>query len=235
MKKIVLITGGTSGYGLATAKKFKENGDTVIIASRNADKVTQTVKENGFDDGFKIDVSNYTEWEALKENVINKYGRIDVLVNNAGGGVRIVETTEQTAEDIDKAISLNLNSVIYGSKLFGEVMKNQQDGIIINISSVCARHCWGGWSVYAAAKAGVLNFTKGLYVELRPHGVRATCVIPAAASTGFQSNAGMAEGNPQTLTPQDIANAVFYAANQPKGVVVEEMTVWGTSQDVQPL
>lgn len=234
MNKIILITGGTGGYGLATAKKFGEDGDIVIIASRNAEKVEQVVKENNFADGFVIDVTNYQEWETLKEKVISKYGKIDVLVNNAGGGVRIAETTEQTREDIDKAIALNLNSVIYGSKLFGETMKKQKDGIIINISSVCAKHCWGGWSVYAAAKAGVLNFTKGLYVELRPHGVRATCIIPAAASTGFQSNAGIAEEN-QTLTAEDIANAVFYAANQPKGVVVEEMTVWGTSQDVQPL
>lgn len=234
MNKIVLITGGTSGYGLATAKKFKENGDTVIIASRNADKVAAAVKESGFADGFVLDVTNYSEWEELKKNILGKYGKIDVLVNNAGGGVKIAETTEQTREDIDSAVSLNLNSVIYGSKLFGEIMKEQKDGIIINISSVCARHCWSGWSVYAAAKAGVLNFTKGLYVELRPYGVRATCIIPAAASTGFQSSAGIGEEN-QTLKADDIANAVFYAASQPKGVVIEEMTVWGTSQDVQPL
>lgn len=234
MKKIVLITGATSGYGLATAKKFKENGDTVIVASRNADKVSKIVAEYGFAQGYQIDVSDYSAWEALVEKVKNDFGKIDVLVNNAGGGVRIADTTEQTPEDIDQAISLNLNSVIYGSKLFGAVMKAQKDGIIINISSVCARHCWGGWSVYAAAKAGVLNFTKGLYVELRPYGVRATCIIPAAASTGFQSNAGL-DAVSQTLMPEDIANAVFYAANQPKGVVVEEMTVWGTSQDVQPL
>lgn len=234
MNKVVLITGGTSGYGLAAAKKFTQDGDVVVIASRNAEKVAKVVTENGLADGVKIDVTKYAEWVALRDYVMGKYGKIDVLVNNAGGGVRIAETTDQTPEDIDQAISLNLNSVIYGSKLFGEVMKEQKDGIIINISSVCARHCWGGWSVYAAAKAGVLNFTKGLYVELRPYGVRATCVIPAAASTDFQKNAGIAEEN-QTLAVEDIANAVFYAANQPKGVVVEEMTVWGTSQDVQPL
>lgn len=234
MNKVVLITGATSGYGLATAKKFKADGDIVIVASRNAQKVESVVKENGFDFGYTIDVTKYDEWVALQETVVDKFGRIDVLVNNAGGGVRIAETTDQRVEDIDVAISLNLNSVIYGAKIFGEVMKNQKDGIIINISSVCANHCWGGWSVYAAAKAGVLNFTKGLYVELRPYGVRATCVIPAAASTGFQKEAGIGEEN-QTLMPEDIANAVFYVANQPKGVVVEDMTVWGTSQDVQPL
>ena len=234
MNKIVIITGATSGYGLAAAKKFKDAGDVVIVASRNADKVAKTVAEYGFADGFQIDVKNYADWENLKAYVMEKYGRIDVLVNNAGGGVAIVDTVDQKKEDIDEAISLNLNSVIYGSKLFGEEMKKQKDGIIINIASVCATHCWGGWSVYAAAKAGVLNLTKGLYVELRPFGVRTTCIIPAAASTGFADNAGIVAAE-QTLTADDIGDAIFYAANQPKGVVVEEMTVWGTTQDVQPL
>ena len=234
MNRIVLITGATSGYGLAAARKFKEEGDTVIIASRNEAKVNAVVAEGGFDAGFTIDVTNYTAWEALKSFITERYGRIDILVNNAGGGVAIVDTVEQTQENIDKAIALNLNSVIYGSSIFGGMMKEQKDGIIINISSVCARHCWGGWSVYASAKAGVLNFTKGLYVELQPHGVRATCIIPAAAATAFQSSAGIADEN-QTLYPEDVANAIVYAANQPKGVVVEELTVWGTSQQVQPL
>ncbi|MBE7045406.1 MAG: SDR family oxidoreductase [Ruminococcaceae bacterium] len=234
MDKIVLITGATGGYGLATAKKFKKNGDTVLIASRDAEKVKKVVEEYSFAEGYVLDVTKYSDWVKVKTAILEKYRRIDVLVNNAGGGVRIAEVAEQTAEEIDCAIALNLNSVIYGSQIFAPLMKEQKSGTIVNISSVCARHCWGGWSVYAAAKAGVLNFTKGLYVELRPFGVRATCIIPAAASTGFQKSAGIAE-ECQTLYPEHIADAVFYAANQPEGVVVEEMTVWGTSQDVQPL
>lgn len=234
MGKIIVITGATSGYGLASALKCKENKDTVIIVSRSAEKVRDVVQEYGFDDGFVLDVCDYTGWLALRDHVLTKYGQIDVLVNNAGTGVQIAELTEQTKESIDAAIAINLNGVIYGSKIFGEVMKKQGDGMIINISSVCARHCWAGWSVYAAAKAGVLNFTKSLYVELQPFGVRATCIIPAAASTGFNTKAGIPE-NEQSLTAQDIANAVFYAVSQPKGVCVEEMTVWGTSQMVQPL
>ena len=165
---------------------------------------------------------------------MKKYGRIDLLVNNAGCGVRITDTVEQTREDIDRSIAINLNGVIYGSSIFGKIMKKQRNGMIINISSVCAKHCWAGWSVYAAAKAGVLNFTKGLYVELQPYGVRATCILPASASTGFQKNADI-DGVVQSLHTEDIANAVYYAASQPEGVVVEEMTVWGTSQEVQPL
>lgn len=234
MNKIVVVTGATGGYGLATAKKFKEQGDVVIIASRNEEKVRRVVAEFGFDSGFVIDVTDYARWSALKEYVTTTYGRIDVLVNNAGCGVKIADTVEQTKDTIDSAVSTNLNSVIYGSSLFGAMMKEQRDGIIINISSVCATHCWGGWSVYAAAKAGVLNFTKGLYVELQPYGVRATCIIPASAATDFQKNAGIDDVE-QSLSVDDIANAVVYAAYQPKGVVVEEMTVWGTSQVVQPL
>ena len=234
MKKIAIVTGATSGYGLATAKKLQADGFTVLIVSRNAEKVANAVKEFGFDAGFTLDVTDYAGWLELKKFAMEKYGRVDALVNNAGGGVAIKDTVDQTAENIDKTIALNLNSVIYGSKVFGEVMKTQKSGTIVNISSVCARHCWAGWSVYAAAKAGVLNFTKGLYVELQPYGVRATCVIPAAAATGFQSSAGIGEEN-QTLMVEDIANAVAYAIEQPNGVVVEEMTVWGTSQQVQPL
>lgn len=232
--KTVLITGATSGYGLATAKKFKENGYKVIISSRNSAKVNTAVKENGFDAGYTLDVRSYDSWLELKNKIVSEYGTVEVLVNNAGGGIRIADVTDQLREEIDGSIALNLNSVMYGSSIFGQIMKKQGRGTIINISSVCARHCWGGWSVYAAAKAGVLNFTKGLYVELQPYGVRATCIIPAAAGTGFQKAAGIAEEN-QTLKPEDIANAVFYAATVPDGVVVEEMTVWGTSQTVQPL
>ena len=208
MKRIVLITGATSGYGLASAKRFKESGDTVIIASHNEQKVRAAVDENGFDCGYTLDVTDYSQWQALREFIIKKYGRIDVLVNNAGGGICIADTTEQTKESIDSIIALNLNSVIYGSNVFGSVMKEQNDGIIINISSVCAKHSWSGWSVYAAAKAGVLNFTKGLYVELQKYGVRATCIIPASASTGFQRAAKLSETN-DSLCADDIAGAVL--------------------------
>ncbi len=232
--EIVIVTGATSGYGLATAKKFKDNGYTVIIASRSKDKVEKTVKEFGFDDGYCLDVASSAQWTEFKKFVMEKYGKVDVLVNNAGGGVAIDHIIDQTIENIDKAISLNLNSVIYGSYTFSDVMKKQGSGIIVNVSSVCARHAWTGWSVYAAAKAGVLNFTKGLYVDMRPYGVRATCIIPGSASTGFQQDAGIG-GVEQSMYPEDVANAIFYVATQPKGVVVEEMTVWATSQAVEPL
>ena len=232
---------GSIGYGIATA--FAKEGANLVITGRQVPKLEKAKAELERLYGVKVlaipaDISagadNAATAKAVVDAAVAEFGRIDVLVNNAGGGVSIVDTVEQTCEDIDTAIALNLNSVIYGCKLFGEMMKARGDGIVINLASVCARHCWGGWSVYAAAKAGVLNFTKGFYVEMQPFGVRATCVIPASSATGFQSNAGI-DNVTQTLSAEDIANAICYAANQPKGVVVEEMTVWGTSQQVQPL
>ena len=234
MNKIVVITGATSGYGLATAEKFQKEGDKVIVVSRNKGKVEEIVKKYGFCDGFTLDVTDYNGWIELKKYVLERYGRVDVLVNNAGGGVKIAKLLMQDKESIDKAIALNLNSVIYGSRIFADVLMEQKSGIIINISSVCAKHCWQEWTVYAAAKAGVLNFTKGLYTELQQYGARATCIIPAAAGTDFQKNSGIDDVT-VSLNVEDIANAVYFAASQPETVVVEEMTVWGTSQVVEPL
>ena len=102
------------------------------------------------------------------------------------GGIAIKNVVDQTKAEIDRAIQLNLNSVIYAANVFAPIFQKQCSGTIINMSSVCARQCWPEWSVYAAAKAGVLNFSKGLYTELQPYGVRVTCLLPASAATRFQ-------------------------------------------------
>ncbi len=234
MNRIILITGASSGYGKATAKAFKENGDVVIMTARNFEKLEVARKEVNGDLAFSMDVTNPKDWENAVSIVKEKYGRIDVLVNNAGGGVAIKEVIEFTTEEIDEIIKLNLNSVIYGSRAFAEMMKLQKCGTIINISSVCARQCWPAWSVYAAAKAGVLNFSKGMYLEMQPYNVRVTCVVPSSASTGFQSACGIGETTDQLL-PEDIAETVLYVANLPQRAVVEDVTVWGIDKQVNPL
>ena len=129
---------------------------------------------------------------------------------------------------------LNLNSVIYASNIFAPAFMEQKSGTIINMSFVCARQCWPDWSVYAAAKAGVLNFSKGLYTELQAYGVRVTCLIPAAAATGFQKASGIADVN-NILGGEDIAQTVLYICKLPVRAVVEDVTVWGIDQVVNPL
>lgn len=234
MSRIVLITGASSGYGKATAKAFKDNGDTVIMAARNLEKLENAKKEIGGDLAISMDVTKSEDWKRTANIIKEKYGRLDILVNNAGGGVTIKEVSEFTTDEIDDTIKLNLNSVIYGCRAFADMMKVQKSGTMINISSVCARQCWPTWSVYAAAKAGVLNFSKGMYLEMQPYNVRVSCVVPSSASTGFQSACGIGETTDQLL-PEDIADTVLYIANLPQRAVVEDVTVWGIDKQVNPL
>ncbi len=234
MSKTVIITGGTSGYGLATAKAFKNAGYTTVITGRDISRLEAAQKDSGADFIFVQDVKDYSGWVALRDFANEKLGKVDVLVNNAGGGIAIRPIEEHTKETIDEILALNLNSVMYASQVFAKDMKDRGEGTIINIASVCATHAWADWSVYAAAKAGVLNFTKGLQTELQPFGVRASCVIPASASTGFQSAAKLGETS-DSLQTEDIAATVLFVAELPARAIVEDVTVWGMSQTVQPL
>ena len=234
MAKIVLITGASSGYGKATAKAFKDNGDTVIMASRNYEKLETARQEVGGDLSVAMDVTKPEDWDKMVSTVKEKYGRLDILVNNAGGGIAIKEVAALTIEEIDATIKLNLNSVIYGCHAFADMMKAQKTGTMINIASVCARQCWPTWSVYAAAKAGVLNFSKGMYLEMQPHNVRVSCVVPSSASTNFQSACGIGETADQLMS-EDIAETVLYIANLPQRAVVEDVTVWGIDKEINPL
>ena len=234
MERIVLITGASSGYGKATAKAFKDAGDIVIMTARNAEKLESARKEVGGDLAFSMDVTKPADWDKAVALIKEQYGRLDILVNNAGGGIAIKEVSEYSVEEIDATIKLNLNSVIYGCRAFADMMKEQKSGTMINISSVCARQCWPTWSVYAAAKAGVLNFSKGMYLEMQPYNVRVTCVVPSSASTGFQSACGIGETTDKLLA-EDIAETVLYVANLPQRAVVEDVTVWGIDKQVNPL
>ena len=232
--KVVFITGGTSGYGKAMAKAFCAKDARVIIAARHEEQLAAAKAEIGNIDTLKMDVTDYSAWTALPAWIQEHYGHIDVLINNAGGGVAIRPVDTQSKAEIDAAIMLNLNSVIYSASVMAPVFKAQKSGTIINISSVCATHCWPEWSVYAAAKAGVRNFSKSLYTELQPCGVRVSCIIPAAAATGFHKAAHMDSIN-AALQPEDIADTAVYIASLPDHAVVEEVTVWGVDQVVSPL
>ena len=234
MKKTAIITGASSGYGLAMAKAFKDAGFTVLITARSEQGLRQAQEQTGADFIFAQDVTDYAGWERLRDFAADALGDLDVLVNNAGGGLSIKPIEAQSKETIDAIVALNLNSVMYAANVFAPQMKARKSGTIINIASVCATHAWADWSIYAAAKAGVRNFTKGLQVELQPYGVRATCIIPASASTGFQAAAGIGETQ-DSLAAEDIAGATLYAATLPERAICEEITVWGMSQMVQPL
>jgi NAD(P)-dependent dehydrogenase (short-subunit alcohol dehydrogenase family) len=234
--RVVVITGGSSGFGKAMAHRFYDAGSTVIITGHREQRLRAAQKEIGDVEYVKADATLPDDWERLGSHIHDRYGRIDVLINNAGGGVSIKETVEQSIEDIDRILSLNLTSVVYGCRIFGRVMKKQGEGTIINVSSACANEAWPNFSVYAAAKAGVVSLSKGLYVELRPYNVRVTALVPGAGRTGFSKNAGLPEpASPFKLEGVHLAEAAFHICSLPQSIMIEEYRIWGTDQEVIPL
>jgi short-subunit dehydrogenase len=234
--KIVIITGGSQGYGKAMARKFYEQGDKVVIVSRSRTHLDQAAAEIGAIDTFAGDVTQPKMWEQLHNYIMEKYGRIDLLVNNAGGAVSLDQIIDQSIEDIDQCIALNLSAVIYGCRIFGKLMQEQHGGTIINVGSVCSTRAWSGLGTYTAAKFGLRGFSKVLYVELRPFNVRVTCFIPAAGDTDFRAHAKSVNNAIRPMMKaEDVAQGVVDVFNLSDHIVIEEVTMWGIDQVVIPL
>ena len=234
--QVVVITGGSSGYGKATARRLVEEGAKVTVTGRDESALQRASDEIPGLETFRADASKWEDWQQLHARVMERHGRIDVLVNNAGSGLAIVDTVDQKREVVDEIIAGNLTSTVYGSMIFGKQMQRQRSGTIINISSACATEAWPGFSVYAAAKTGVVSLTKGLYTELRPHNVRVTVVIPGAGATNWSKNAGLPEPpSPYLLTGEDLAEVILHICQMPEHVAIEEYRVWGMDQEVIPL
>ena len=232
----VLVTGGSDGYGRGIAAVLKNAGAEVWITGRNAAKLEKTAQELGVRT-IQADASSGADWD----RVMRETGDFDVLVNNAGFGGKIVPVAEQTDEDIIRTIGTNLTGVILGCRRAAAMMVRRKRGIIINISSVCALYAWPAWSVYTAAKAGVAKFSHGLYTELRPYGVRVSCVTPSWGQTGFNhaANISGASENPELaakcIAPEELGNIIKSIIEQPDPLAIPDVTVQPVIQDISPM
>ena len=235
--KRVVVTGGGSGYGRGIAASLVAAGAKVWITGRDGAKLARVAKAIGATP-IVADVTSGEDWD----RVFREVGRVDVLVNNAGGGVKIDEVARQTDADIAAAIALNLTGAIMGSARAARQMSGRgKGGAIVNVSSVCARHAWPGWSVYTAAKAGLLKFSHGLYAELRPHGVKVTCVIPSWGRTDFNRAAGITGASEdrklakKCIAPEELGAIVRGILEQPDHLAVPELTVQPMVQEIVPM
>lgn len=232
----VLVTGGSDGYGRGITAVLKNAGAEVWITGRNAAKLEKTAQELGVRT-IQADASSGADWD----RVMRETGDFDVLVNNAGFGGKIVPVAEQTDEDIIRTIGTNLTGVILGCRRAAAMMVRRKRGIIINISSVCALYAWPAWSVYTAAKAGVAKFSHGLYTELRPYGVRVSCVTPSWGQTGFNhaANISGASENPELaakcIAPEELGNIIKSIIEQPDHLAIPDVTVQPVIQDISPM
>jgi 3-oxoacyl-[acyl-carrier protein] reductase len=184
--KVCIITGGAQGIGLATALKFAREGARLAIwdvKQQAVDEAVRQCREAGAQaEGYIVDVTQRPMVDAATESVKQHFGRIDVLVNNAGI-TQDARLQKMTVEQFDRVIDVNLRGVFHGSQAVADTMVAQGAGVILNASSVVGIYGNFGQTNYAASKFGVLGFTKTWSRELGPKGVRVNAVAPGFIRT----------------------------------------------------
>jgi NAD(P)-dependent dehydrogenase (short-subunit alcohol dehydrogenase family) len=239
--KVAVITGVGSGFGKATAELFARLDQVNLVLidyNEEALKATADVCKAA---GSKVvalagDVTVTETFERALKETLGSFGRVDFLINYAGGALKVAPIEEMDDAINRRIIDLNLTSTIMSCRTFTPQFKQQGNGKIINVSSACDRRSWPGWSVYSAAKAGVNAFTRCLYTELRPHGIAVMLLVPGGSNTGFQAAAAGAATfeweEEMAVRPEHFADMVYQTCALTKGGCVTELVLYGLAQDV---
>jgi 3-oxoacyl-[acyl-carrier protein] reductase len=221
--KVALITGGASGIGKVTAKKFLQEGAKVVISDFNAEAGTATINElenYGQITFIHTDVSDTDQIKLMVRKTIDTYKKIDILVNNAGITIDGL-LTKMNEDSWEKVISVNLTGVFKCTKEVVPIMLEQGSGVILNASSVVGIHGNIGQTNYAATKAGVIGLTKSWAKEFGPKGIRVNAVAPGFIVTDMTAKVPqkildlMEEKTPlrKLGKPEDIAAAYLFLAS----------------------
>jgi 3-oxoacyl-[acyl-carrier protein] reductase len=224
--KVALVTGAGSqiGFGKGIAMTLAKEGCDIIIADidlKGAEQTAAEVKALGRKAiALKADVTKSTEVNDMVEAAMEQFGRIDILVNNAGVGTPPKEFVESTEDEWDLGININLRGVMNCTKAVLPHMISRKSGKIINMSSIAGLGGTRTGTIYGAAKAGVVNFTAGLALEVADSGINVNCIAPGLGRTGFHPASGFPpeylemikkmEEAGKTTTPQDIGNAAAF-------------------------
>ena len=236
--KTAIVTGGSKGYGFGIAEALKAKGANVWITSRHEQELQEAAEGLGVNHR-SADVTNPEDWDRLVHEIIESTGQIDILVNNAGGGVKKAPLVTQSDEEILQSIALNLTGVMLGCKRVVPFMQERKSGTIINVSSICEREAWPGWSVYSAAKIGLSQFSKCLYLEVQDFGIRVTNLVPSWGSTDFLKAADIPERDEETealvTKPRELGDLVVNICELPGHLQIQDLTVVPIVQKIVPL
>src|SRR5579863_1851227 len=191
--KVAVITGGTSGIGARTAEVFVAEGAKVVIAGRRQDRGEKLAGKLGHAASFiRTDVSIEADVKAMIDHAVDRFGRLDCLVNNAGRGSQFATIADVDLEQFDAVIAVHLRAVLAGMKYASRVMATQGTGSIINVASVNGIRAGLGGHYYSAAKAASIHLTRCAAVELGEKGIRVNSISPGMTATGaFGKYGGM--------------------------------------------
>jgi NADP-dependent 3-hydroxy acid dehydrogenase YdfG len=238
--KVALVTGATGGIGGAIAKNLAQNGMKLVLTGRNKDKLDALVSELGSSVLYS-EIVNFLDNDALvkfSEDIKNKDITVDVLVNNAGGALDLTSIDNYDISDITTMVDLNVRSLMVLSQIFSKEFKNNNKGHIINIGSVAGTAAYAGAAVYCAVKAAVKIFSDGCRIDLMDSDVKITNIQPGIVHTDFslvrfkgdKAKADAVYEGIESLQAEDIAEAIWFVINQPKRVVISEMTILANQQ-----
>jgi 2-hydroxycyclohexanecarboxyl-CoA dehydrogenase len=234
--KIAIVTGAGRGIGQAIAGKLTTEGATVVVTDMDEASAKETAAAWPGAVAFRLDVTGREAVQALADRVVQQFGRIDVLVNNAGWD-KASSFTGSDPADWDRAIAVNLYGVLHTCKAVLPVMAAQGGGAVVNLGSDAGRVGSSGEAVYSAAKGGVIAFTKSLAREMARNQVRVNCVCPGPTDTVlFAEFAGpkLREALTRAIPfrrlgqPDDVANVVaFLASDEASYVTGQTVSVSG--------
>ncbi|OOV19049.1 SDR family oxidoreductase [Flavobacterium sp. LM4] len=238
--KVIVITGASSGLGEASAKALSAKGAIIVLAARRLERIDALVEEfskNGEKAlAVQTDVTNFTQMQSLIDEAVKKFGKIDVLLNNAG----IMPSTPLMDCDVatwNQVINVNINGVLNGIAAVLPYFKEQKSGHIINVSSVAAHKIGKGSGIYSATKTAVRAISEDLRMEAKDYNIRTTIISPGVIDTELPN----ASGVPDQLTKQfyqavaipadSFARVVEFAISQPEEVDINEILFRPTRQE----
>ncbi|TNF65360.1 MAG: SDR family oxidoreductase [Gammaproteobacteria bacterium] len=237
MKKLVVITGASSGFGASIAKQLHKLGHPLLLIARRIEKLEALKLENSI--CAQVDITNREAFESAIRDAEAIYGKTDCLINNAGvmllGGI-----DTQNNNEFQQMFDVNVNALLNGMQVVLSDMKARNEGTIINISSIAGRKTFPSHAAYCGTKFAVHAISENVREEVAKDNVRVITIAPGAAETELLSHTTsdeIKEGYNQwkeemggVLSAEDVANAVVYAYQQPQNVCVREIVIAATKQ-----
>ena len=243
MRKIALVTGATSGIGMAVAGILAENGYNLIVTGRRKELLDNLKNELGIK--FKsdvlvlnFDIRDRGQTEAAIDLLPQQWKSIDVLVNNAGLAAGLAPIQEGLVDDWDQMIDTNVKGLLYITRKVAPLMVERGSGHIVNISSIAAKETYENGNVYCATKHAVDALTKGMRIDLLKHNVKVTSISPGMVDTEFslvrfKGDKARADKVYEGLVPlsaDDVAEAIWFALSRPAHVNINDMLIMPTAQ-----
>lgn len=243
MKKIIFITGATSGIGKACALKFAQNNCDIIITGRREKKLNNLASD--IKNKYKVDVlslcfdvRNKNSVKASIDSLKGKWRNIDVLINNAGLALGLSPIQEGDIDDWETMIDTNVKGLLYISRNIMPLMIKNKSGHIINIGSIAGKETYANGNIYCATKHAVSSITEAMRIDMLKYGVKVTQICPGAVNTEFSTV--RFKGDKQAadnvykgfdpLKPEDVADVIFYTTTLPKHVNINDLLIMPTMQ-----